>query len=108
MTKPLIVEQVAEAAYEEFRARTGSWLHGMVPWSETSQEIKLDWRLIADAAFKVFLDMNRAERAYYDPRQNTRSCDCCQRPYRGPSVYCSFECALDDGAPWSAQPPLEP
>jgi hypothetical protein len=108
MTKPLIVEQLAEAAYD---ARVAGGEAGVLgtgkTWEQLPDDARLHWRKLVDAAFTAYLDINRAERAYYDPRQVKRCCDYCQRPYNGPSVYCSFECALDDGAPWSAQPPLE-
>jgi hypothetical protein len=33
---------------------------------------------------------------YIDPSFPERACDCCGKLYRGPSVYCSLECAMDD------------
>jgi hypothetical protein len=35
-------------------------------------------------------------RAYVDPTCDERACDHCGKLYRGPSVYCSFECAMAD------------
>jgi hypothetical protein len=35
---------------------------------------------------------------YRDARFSERPCDRCGEPYRGKTVYCSFECALADGA----------
>lgn len=37
-----------------------------------------------------------AEAAYRNERWPERLCDHCQKPYRGPAVYCSLECALAD------------
>jgi hypothetical protein len=34
--------------------------------------------------------------AYRDDRFAERSCDHCGKPYRGPAVYCSLECAVAD------------
>jgi phage FluMu protein Com len=34
--------------------------------------------------------------AYRDQRFSERACDHCGKPYRGPAVYCSFECAIAD------------
>jgi hypothetical protein len=36
------------------------------------------------------------ESYYRDDTYEERACDCCSRPYRGPAVYCSLTCALDD------------
>jgi hypothetical protein len=33
---------------------------------------------------------------YRDDTSPERACDHCQRPYRGPAVYCSLTCALAD------------
>jgi RNase P subunit RPR2 len=33
---------------------------------------------------------------YRDERFAERQCDYCGKPYRGPAVYCSLECAVDD------------
>lgn len=33
---------------------------------------------------------------YQDDRFVERPCDKCGKPYRGPAVYCSLECALED------------
>lgn len=38
----------------------------------------------------------RAIARYHDPTWPERQCDYCQRPYRGPAVYCSLICALAD------------
>jgi hypothetical protein len=34
--------------------------------------------------------------AYRDESFDERACDLCGKPYRGPAVYCSLECALAD------------
>jgi len=48
----------------------------------------------------VFVDdlphKRRAEEAYRDHRFPERLCDHCGKPYRGPAVYCSLECAIAD------------
>lgn len=33
---------------------------------------------------------------YRDNRFAERACDYCGKPYRGPALYCSLECATDD------------
>lgn len=33
---------------------------------------------------------------YRDDSYQERKCDCCGKLYRGPAVYCSFECAIKD------------
>jgi hypothetical protein len=33
---------------------------------------------------------------YVNPSFAERECDFCGKPYRGPAVYCSLECATDD------------
>jgi len=38
----------------------------------------------------------RTMRAYRDRRFPERSCDHCGKPYQGPAVYCSIDCALAD------------
>ena len=38
----------------------------------------------------------RARAAYRDPAYPWRACDGCGRPYRGPAVYCSLDCAVAD------------
>jgi hypothetical protein len=37
-----------------------------------------------------------ADDAYWDVRLEERACDRCGKPYRGPAVYCSLACALED------------
>jgi hypothetical protein len=44
----------------------------------------------------------RAVDAYIDETYPERNCDYCQRPYRGPAVYCSLRCAQDDAMPQQA------
>ena len=39
---------------------------------------------------------SRAESLYADARYVERCCDCCGKPYKGPAVYCSLKCALED------------
>jgi hypothetical protein len=34
--------------------------------------------------------------AYRNPAFSERTCDRCGKPYQGPAVYCSFECAVAD------------
>jgi DNA polymerase III epsilon subunit-like protein len=34
--------------------------------------------------------------AYFDHRFPERACDRCGKPYRGPAVYCSLKCAMED------------
>jgi hypothetical protein len=34
--------------------------------------------------------------AYRNLAFSERTCDHCGKPYQGPAVYCSFECAVDD------------
>jgi hypothetical protein len=36
------------------------------------------------------------EASYFDDGFPERECDHCGKPYRGPAVYCSLECALAD------------
>ena len=36
------------------------------------------------------------DRSYEDPRFSERACERCGKPYRGPALYCSFECAAAD------------
>jgi hypothetical protein len=36
----------------------------------------------------------RARRAYVDETFEERACDHCGKPYRGPAVFCSYECAV--------------
>jgi RecJ-like exonuclease len=38
----------------------------------------------------------RAEDSYGDPTFTARACDKCGALYRGPAVYCSLKCALED------------
>ncbi len=40
--------------------------------------------------------LKRAHTSYFDPKWPVRYCDKCDKPYTGPAVYCSFECALAD------------
>lgn len=45
----------------------------------------------------VSLDpIDRAVQSYVDPSFPERQCDYCGKPYRGPAVYCSLICAVDD------------
>lgn len=37
-----------------------------------------------------------ARASYHDDSYPERACDHCHQPYRGPAVYCSLECALQD------------
>lgn len=37
-----------------------------------------------------------ARAAYRDDKYHPRSCDRCGETYRGPAIYCSFECAIAD------------
>jgi hypothetical protein len=37
-----------------------------------------------------------ADDPYHDERFPERPCDHCGKLYRGPAVYCSLECAVDD------------
>jgi hypothetical protein len=37
-----------------------------------------------------------ARASYRDDSCSPRACDNCNRTYRGPAVYCSFECAIAD------------
>jgi hypothetical protein len=37
-----------------------------------------------------------AKLAYRDDKFPERACDHCGKPYRGPAVYCSLECAVAD------------
>lgn len=34
---------------------------------------------------------------YRDAKYPERLCDNCHKPYRGPAIYCSFDCARKDG-----------
>ena len=59
-----------------------------------------EWLEIADDPSVV---MSRAavarynrDRSYEDPRFSERACERCGKPYRGPALYCSFECAAAD------------
>jgi hypothetical protein len=36
----------------------------------------------------------RARAAYRDDSYPERACDHCGKPYRGPAVFCSLECAI--------------
>ena len=36
------------------------------------------------------------ENPYRDPSFPERKCDRCEKPYRGPAVYCSLKCATED------------
>lgn len=36
---------------------------------------------------------------YRDEAFDERPCNWCEKPYRGPSAYCCFECAIADGVP---------
>jgi hypothetical protein len=38
----------------------------------------------------------RAREAYRDDSYPSRECDCCGKSYRGPAVFCGFECAIAD------------
>lgn len=38
----------------------------------------------------------RAEKLYRNESCRKRLCEKCGKPYRGPAVYCSLECALAD------------
>ena len=46
--------------------------------------------------FLVGRDDDGDEDVYRDPSFSERECDRCGRPYRGPAVYCSLECAIAD------------
>jgi hypothetical protein len=37
-----------------------------------------------------------ARASYRDDSYPSRACDHCGQPYRGPAIYCSFECAIAD------------
>lgn len=39
-----------------------------------------------------------AKGSFRDNRYAERECDHCHMPYRGPTVYCSLDCALADAA----------
>jgi hypothetical protein len=38
----------------------------------------------------------RARARYRDASFPERACDACGKPYRGPAVYCSLDCAIAD------------
>jgi Zn ribbon nucleic-acid-binding protein len=38
----------------------------------------------------------RARAGYRDEQFPERACDHCGKPYRGPAVYCSLTCAVED------------
>ena len=43
-----------------------------------------------------FRNSEFAKQAYQNDHYPCRKCDHCQKPYRGPALYCSLTCALDD------------
>lgn len=45
---------------------------------------------------KTDMGLFAAHARYKDERFPERDCDRCGRPYRGPAVYCSLGCAVDD------------
>jgi hypothetical protein len=57
------------------------------------------WQLfgrLSDDEALMLLGMVRARTAFQDPAMSERACDRCGKPYRGPSVYCSLDCAVAD------------
>ena len=46
---------------------------------------------------------HRACAAYRDDSYPERRCDYCDKPYRGPAVYCRLDCALADAGTPTAQ-----
>jgi hypothetical protein len=54
---------------------------------EAQAALNAQWRFARDK-----------DAAYIDPRFPERSCDACDRSYRGPAVYCSLACAMRDAA----------
>jgi hypothetical protein len=46
----------------------------------------------------VMAPTDRARAAYHDDAMPERTCDNCGQPYRGPAVYCSLGCAIEDAA----------
>lgn len=59
-----------------------------------------DWQISREwiAAWVAERDAPRAtaQAAYEDDSFEERACDYCGRPYQGPAVYCSLECAEAD------------
>lgn len=58
--------------------------------------MNLEWWRGYYAGKGIEADDARARAAYFDPNCPERICAYCRRPYRGPAVYCRFECALAD------------
>jgi hypothetical protein len=48
-----------------------------------------EWGFVID-------EQARPRAAYRDDSYPERACDHCGKPYRGPAVYCSFDCAIAD------------
>ena len=53
-------------------------------------DTELDFRARVEAC------QSQVRASYHDDSYPERNCDYCQRPYRGPAVYCRLECALAD------------
>jgi hypothetical protein len=89
------IDVLARTAYE---AATAEFVGRALTWPEQDEATRRTWHKGIDALMRCWLDMPRAQSAYYDPREAVRLCDECDQPYRGPAVYCCHSCALDAAA----------
>ena len=52
--------------------------------------------IIQRIGVKRFREIADAAQTYHDDSRPERACHHCGKPYRGPAVYCSLQCAIAD------------
>jgi hypothetical protein len=81
--------EAAETHYLAFKLHVVQALPALENWQLTRDEI-VAWLATVQAP------ADGVVAAYSDPSFPERACDYCGRPYRGPAVYCSLDCAQAD------------
>jgi Family of unknown function (DUF6166) len=79
----------AETHYQAFLLHVVQALPALEDWQLTREDIA-GWLATVQAPAAG------VAAAYSDPSCPERACDYCGKPYRGPAVYCSLECATAD------------
>lgn len=83
---------------------TAMWLacHSVADDAEATDAMRGELMHLQWAAVRQLTAVNeadllaRARGAYRDDSRPARTCDACGKPYHGPAVYCSLECAMGD------------
>lgn len=98
--KPL--SQEMQAALEELATAILSDLHAR--WQLPRETMALVDR-VRTLREEELDTQDTIDRSYIDPHWPMRNCDneACGKPYRGPAVYCSHECAIADAGHYHAE-----